>query len=107
MTESDPIKKIREDHFNSCLMCGKNTISNEEIKHGLCLDCMAILIENIDNYPQRDYPVFIDFAYNVLNKIRSGENPKNVLKNAPEGFGEWLINNHMKTGFGIKTSDIL
>jgi hypothetical protein len=62
---------------------------------------MALLVESIDINPHEDYPVFIDFAYQTLDKLNSGEDLKTIFESIPDGFEEWLINNAKKAGYGI------
>jgi hypothetical protein len=88
--------EIRGYHITSCLFCNRQLTKNVELRQGLCLDCMAFLVENIDIDPDDDYPLFIDFAYKAKERLHTSETAESIFENAPEGFGEWLLHNTKK-----------
>jgi len=93
--------ELSEGYILACFMCGKKITATREIREGLCLDCMAFIVQHLDTYPHEDYPLFIDFAYAARNRLVSGESIDSVFKDVPEGFWEWLDDNYKKTGFGM------
>ena len=98
---SENEEDLSEEGILACFICSKSLATDKEIRQGLCLNCMAYIIQNLDITPDGDYPIFIDFAYEVKNRLELGEAVESALKNIPEGFGKWLINNYTKTGFGL------
>ena len=98
--------EIRGYHITSCLFCNKQLTKNVELRQGLCLDCMAFLVENIDIDPDEDYPLFIDFAYKAKERLLTSETAESIFENAPDGFGEWLLHNATKIGFGVTSNEI-
>jgi len=106
MKEQHSDIETRGYHITSCLFCNRHLTKNTETRQGLCLDCMAFLIDNIDIDPGEDYPLFIDFAYAAKERLTTNETAESIFENAPEGFGEWLLQNSKKIGFGVSSDTI-
>ena len=87
--------------INSCICCGKQITKSEIIRKIMCLDCMAKIVKDINIEPNEHYSDFIDFAYNAKNRLENGEDPGKIMKNAPEGFDDWLKKNSSLRGYGI------
>jgi hypothetical protein len=88
-------------NINSCICCGKKIIENVTIRRSICLDCMANIVKDINIEPNEHYSDFIDFAYSAKNRLEKGEDPVKIMKNAPEGFDDWLKKNSSLRGYGI------
>jgi hypothetical protein len=90
--------------YSTCVLCNKQFPKSNQSEISLCSHCMALLIQSIDIFPEEDYPVFLDYAYQAKDRLVSGEDIKSIAKDAPDGFKKWLVKNAKKTGFAI-TSD--
>ena len=101
--DTNPNEDIKNfnDIIANCLYCNKKIIRGKDIGKTICLNCMSYIVRNIDIIPERDYQKFIDFAYELKNKLIRGDNLRDIADNIPDGFDEWLVNNVKKTGFGV------
>jgi len=90
-----------EMNIGSCICCGKQITKNITIRKIMCIDCMAKIIKDINIEPDEHYSDFIDFAYNIKNRLENGEDAREIMENTPEGFDAWLKKNSSLRGYGI------
>lgn len=90
-----------ELNINSCLCCGKAITTNSTIRTIMCIDCMAKIIKDINIEPDDHYSDFIDYAYKIKIRLEKGEDAREIMKNTPDGFDDWLKKNSSLRGYGL------
>lgn len=90
-----------ELNIDSCICCGKEITKDSTIRKIMCIDCMAKIIKEINIEPDENYSDFIDYAYKIKMKLENGEDAREIMKNTPEGFDNWLKKNSSLSGYGL------
>ena len=99
--KKDSIDNVNDFNISSCVICSMKLKEKTATERALCFKCMAYIVENLDINPHEDYPLFIEYAYEVKRRLSSGDEIRNIFRNKPKGFEQWLTENHMKKGYGI------